>query len=87
MTKDIAIGLVVTIALALASFSLKWAFDANAEIQLLKQKLAQADSRRDDQEDKELRMLWKYTSWLHYQASLLRFKEGMEPAQNPDLNP
>lgn len=78
-------GILVSICIALASFSLKWTFDANAELKVLNQKIEQmqANRDRDDSQDRQLKLLWKYTSWLENQNYELRFKLGMPPALKP----
>ena len=86
MKSEYVLGTLTTVCLALASFSLKWTFDANAEIKLMQQKIEQlADNRdKDNDQDRQLKLLWKYTSWLDAENSKLRFKLNEPPSERPN---
>lgn len=81
------LSILTTICIALAGFSLKWTFDANAKLEVLQEQVKQiADNKeKDDSQDNQIRMFWKYCKWLHNEVNILRFKEHLPP-ESPDLN-
>ena len=91
-------GLLIAICLALASFSLKFAFDANARIQSMEatnslrfQQVQQTlealanDKENDIRQDKTLSKLWKISTWNRDQINILQFNSGKVPVGWPDL--
>lgn len=99
MNKDtflqVIIGILVTIAISLSGFSLKWTFNSNAELKILQEQIKDMredhrreveQERRDQQQDAQLHSFWKYCSWLHWQVNQLRHHDGLEPAENPNLD-
>ena len=91
-------GILLAICLSVATFSLKFAFDANAEIQKMKgtdelrfQQIQRSldeianDKENDVRQDKTLNKLWKISSWSKTEINKLQFKAGEEPTSWPDL--
>lgn len=85
---DILAVLLTSVSLALAGFSLKWTFDANAEMKVLRSDMERmrTDKERDDRQDRSIRQFWSYTKWLHWQTQELRHKAGLPPIEGPNLN-
>jgi hypothetical protein len=96
--NDKLFSVLLAICLGLASFSLKFAFDANAEIQSMKgtnelqfQQIKDSlgdianDKENDIRQDKVLNKLWKTASWSKTEINKLQFKAGEEPTSWPDL--
>jgi len=91
-------SVLLAICLGLATFSLKFAFDVNAEIRSMKgtnelrfeqiQKSLDEianDKENDVRQDKTLSKLWKISSWSKTEINKLQFKAGEEPTNWPDL--
>lgn len=88
------LGIIVAISFSLAGFALKWQFDANAEIRVLKEQIAQiqTDKTTDERQDKEIERIdkmqvkfWRLHNWERAQIDELRFKAGLFPSIWPDL--
>lgn len=95
---QILIGLVAAISIALASFALKWVFDANAQMAIVQTKLElkfediddSLIALADDTDDitritKQLHKHWKLHNWTKDQIAELRHKNQMEPVSWPNL--
>lgn len=89
---DWALGIVTTLAMALASWSLKWTFDANARLAVIQQQINSVNTARDDAQDKRMdgfattsRMFWRDRTWVHGQINKVRVQQGMGVADEPDL--
>jgi hypothetical protein len=76
-------GFVGSVALVVAG----WAINANVEIKLLRTEITQmrADQHRDQEQDDNIKGLWRWISYLNEQIDQLRFKAGMPPATKPNL--
>ncbi len=96
---QVLLSLVTVISIALASFALKWVFDANARMGIMQNtlqlKFEDIDdfliALADDTDDitritKQLSKHWKLHSWTKDQVAELRHKQQMEPVSWPDLN-
>src|SRR4051812_21493776 len=88
MKLEHVLSILVSICIALASFSLKWTFDANAKLQVIQQQIAEksATKEHEDRQDATLKMHWKYNSFLLAKLNESRFKEGLPPLDAPRLD-
>lgn len=86
--------------LALATFSLKRTFDANAEIKVLEAKLIHQDEEHDkaienlEKENevqqshaRQITKHWRLHRWTYEQVTILRQKQDLPLAPWPNLNP
>jgi len=82
-------GLLVTIALGLAGFALKWQFDANAQMQVMQQRIEQLANNKDKDEaqDKQLKAQWTLHNWERDQILELRVKTGLPITSSPSVSP
>jgi hypothetical protein len=84
--KDWMIATITTIALALGGFALEQVYQAHADIAQMREQLSGNNARRLDDHDEQLKMLWTYTGWLHYEVNDLRSHAAMPVAVPPDLH-
>lgn len=95
---QILLGIVTTLSIALASFALKWVFDANAQMAIIQKtielKFADVEDSlitlADDTDDitritKQLSKHWKLHNWSKDQIAELRHKQEMPPVSWPNL--
>lgn len=95
---QVLLGLVTTMSIALASFSLKWVFDANAQIAIMSKEmeLKFADledaiiTLSDDSSDiirlnSGITKHWKLHNWTKDQLAELRHQHQLPPVSWPDL--
>lgn len=84
---NVILGILVSLSLGLASFSLKWVFDANAQISVMNETIRhlKEDQSREMSQDNQIRMFWIYNKWLHHQVNLLNQHEGIPIPQSPDF--
>ena len=96
---QILLGLVTAISIALASFALKWVFDANAQMAIMQNTLelkfadfeATHEGLADDTDEmvrltKQISRHWKLHSWTKDQIAELRHEAQMNPVSWPDLD-
>ena len=95
---QILLGLVTAISIALASFALKWVFDANAQIAIMQNtlelKFTEFEETHEglaDDTDEMIRLTrqiskhWKLHTWTKDQIAELRYKSQLEPVSWPNL--
>jgi len=87
---DVLMGLIISVSIGLSGFSLKWQFDANADIQVMKEeikKLTEGQTNRDvdNVQDKQLVRFWKLHSWERERLQELQIKTGVTLSTWPDL--
>ncbi len=95
---QLLLGIVTTLAVTLAAFALKWVFDANAQMAIMKNTLElkfddiddSLITLGDDTDDitritKQLSKHWKIHNWTKDQIAELRYKQQMEPVSWPNL--
>ena len=95
MNKDTIYGVLVSVCLALASFSLKWTFDTNAEMKVMNErqnyvmesidKMSQK-SDLDKKQDSQLSKHWVLHGWTRDEINKLRYASSLEPASWPNLS-
>jgi len=95
MNKDAVYGALVSICLALATFSLKWTFDTNAEMKVMNErqsyvmesldKMSQK-SELDKKQDSQLSKHWTLHGWARDEINKLRHVSNLEPAPWPNLS-
>jgi len=96
---QILLGLVAAIAIALASFSLKWVFDANAQLAIMQTRielkfknidktllLLADDSDETVRVTRQLQKHWKLHTWAKDQIAEIRYKLQMKPVSWPNLD-
>jgi len=96
---QILLGLLTAISIALATFALKWVFNANAQIAIMQKtmelKFEDLDDSiitlADDTDDitritKQLSKHWKLHNWSKDQIAELRHKNQMPPVSWPKLD-
>ena len=85
---DILFGTMITIALGLASFALKWQFDANADIRVMKTQLfrVESDTSTDSEQNRQMRIFWKLHSWERDQIQEIRVNSGMPLSSWPNFD-
>jgi len=78
----------LAICLGLSSFTLKWTFDANADMKVLNNKvdtIVSSHERADAQDkliandERQIKYLWQYSKWLEGENAELRFKLNLPP--------
>lgn len=81
------LGLVASIALALSGFTLKWTFNAHAELLLLRQQVEQlaADDAEAARRDRTLSRHWRLLSHHRDQITTLRQRHELAVEPWPDL--
>jgi hypothetical protein len=90
--NDKLIGFVLAACLGLSAFSLKFAFDANAEIKSMQAtnrlQFEQIQRSLDSMsnEDQSITKMWKLHSWAKDQINDLRYKNELNPVSWPDLD-
>ncbi len=95
---QILLAIVTTMSIALASFALKWVFEANAQMAIMQNtlelKFEDIDDSlitlADDTDDitritKQLQKHWRLHTWAKDQVAELRHKSQMEPVSWPNL--
>ncbi len=95
---QILLGIVTVISIALATFALRWVFDANARIAIMQNTLElkfiefeETHAGLADDTDEMIRLTrqiskhWKLHSWTKDQIAELRHKTQMKPVSWPDL--
>jgi MFS superfamily sulfate permease-like transporter len=87
MKIELILSILVTMCIALASFSLKWTFDANAKLEVLQEqvKALSNNNDKDMEQDRQLKLLWISASWSNSEINVIRFKLGLEP-ESPNYN-
>jgi len=95
---QILLGIVTTLAITLSGFALKWVFDANAQMAILKNTLELKFTEfeethkglADDTDEmtrltKQLSKHWKLHNWTKDQIAELRHKNQLDPVSWPNL--
>ena len=84
---SILLSILTAISLGLTGFSLKWQFDANAEIKVLTERLERLEkpSAPEDKQDNQIKMFWKLHSWNRTQIERLGKKDKVDIDPWPDL--
>jgi hypothetical protein len=87
MCKDRILAAVGSLVGAIAVGAFVWTWNANVELRLLRAEIIEmkADRRQDDMQDAHIKSLWRYGAFLHEQVDLLRFNDGLPPANKPKL--
>ncbi len=84
---DIILGLFCTMAMGLSAFSLKFAFDSNAKQAVQQEQISQILNNKvtDENQNKQITIMWKHNSWERDQIAEIRAKVGLPPAPSPNL--
>jgi len=82
------LGVLVSTSLAVAGFTLKWQFAANAEIKVLQQRLTEQTEQvqNDLRHDRQIGKHWKLHSWAKDEINRLRVKNNLEIIAWPNLD-
>jgi hypothetical protein len=93
--SNTVVSLLVTICVALSAFSLKWSFDANADMKVMAvemqnmaktmEKLSEK-SELDKKQDAAISKHWRLHSWTRDEINKIHFKNGDLPSSWPDLS-
>jgi hypothetical protein len=93
--SNTTISLLAAICMALSAFSLKWSFDANADMKVMSvqmenmtesiEKLSEK-SELDKKQDASISKHWKLHNWARDEINKIHFKNNEEPVSWPDLN-
>ena len=85
---EIILSVLITIALGLSGFTLKWMFNTNADIAVARQRMEQllATSAQDAAQDAQLGKHWKLHGWAKGRVNELRVKQGLPLADWPPLD-
>lgn len=87
-------SVLMAICLGISSFSLKWGFDANAELKVMTvqmetmNKTLQGLNKKtelDKKQDSQISKFWRLHSWTKKEIDSMRFKDGDGPSDWPDL--
>jgi len=88
-------GVLVMICIALSGFSLKWTFDANAELKVIRvemraihdtlEKLSQ-NSEADKKQDSQLSKHWRLHTWAREEINRISVRDGSGIVSWPDLS-
>lgn len=90
----ILLGVLITIAMGLASFSLVWMFQMNAEITGMSHKIdalivgldeLEEDHEADYKQDSALSKHWALHSWAKHEIIVLRQLHNLPPKEWPNL--
>jgi len=86
--KDWAFGVLVSIALGVSMWSLKWTFTANTQLALLQQSVNRIadDTETDRKQNETLTKFWKILSWDKDRITELRNTHGLALMPWPDLD-
>ena len=84
---EIIVSILISIALGLSAFTLKWVFDTNAQIAVAREQLTNvlSDSAVDNTQSATLSKHWKLHSWERVRINELRVQQGLPIAAWPDL--
>lgn len=95
----LVIGILVSVCMALAGFSLKWSFNTNADVKA--ERAANAERFRtidekleklsessdvDESQTRQLSKQWKLHSWARGRINHLEHQGGERPSSWPDLD-
>lgn len=88
MSPNRLLTILISLVVALASGAFVWVWNAHIELSLLRNEVTEmkADRHKDEEQDAQLRSLWRYGAFLHNQVDIIRFKEGLPPATKPRLD-
>lgn len=88
MSQSKLLGIIATLVTAIAIGAFGWVWQTNVEVKLLRVEISEmkADRRTDQEQDAHIKSLWKYGAFLHEQIDVLRFNQGLPPANKPKLD-
>lgn len=93
-SSNIIMGILMTICMGLSSFSLKWGFDANAELKVITVQMQTMNksieglnkkSELDKKQDSQIQKFWKLHNWSRDEINNIRFEDGKAPVSWPEL--
>lgn len=78
-------GIFVSLLAAVVIGTFGWAWKLNVDVALMRQQINQmaADKQKDVDQDRTLKMLWKYGAWAEGNINRVFHKLGMEPPERP----
>lgn len=84
--KSKLVGALVVLLVGISSFTVKWQFDANADIRVLKEQIQRMETEKvKTTADSEIMMhnFWVVMGWDKTQINLIRFNLKLEPVEWP----
>lgn len=84
VSREKLIAAVFSLVSALAISAFGWVWSTHSQMLLMQAQLDQlrSDHRTDAEQDRQIKVLFRYAEWLDENASYLRFG-GPEPARRP----
>ncbi len=85
VSKDKVYSVLISIAMGLGGFCLRWVWTTNTELKLLQDRVnqLQTDHRTDETQDRQIKWLWRYGGWFEENIFELRDKAGLHPSIRP----
>ena len=76
--KDWTFGVLISIALGVSAWSLKWTFEANTRLALIQQTVDRlaTDTKQDEAQTATLTKHWRYLGWSRDRINELRTQQG-----------
>jgi hypothetical protein len=82
------------VTIGISSFALKWSFNANAELKVIKSEMENIKeaikdlgekSELDERQDSQISKFWRLHSWSREEINNINFRDNQPPAKWPDL--
>ena len=90
----IIFSLLSAVTIGISSFALKWSFNANAELKVIRSEIENIKeairdlgekSELDERQDSQISKFWRLHSWSREEINNINFRDNQPPAKWPDL--